>query len=166
MAENRSGATESVERFLESKLESVDEAEELVVQIAERAGFDEDDLHKIAMSVRETMVNAVVHGNRYNAHKKVHVTVSNGPEGRLEIKIADQGEGFEQLEVPDPLAEENLLSTSGRGIFLMRAFMDEFDVVQGRNGGAEIVMSKKLPEPGSASPNGGHGQSNAPRQGA
>jgi serine/threonine-protein kinase RsbW len=144
MAENRSGATESVERFLESKLESVDEAEELVVQIAERAGFDEDDLHKIAMSVRETMVNAVVHGNRYNAHKKVHVTVSNGPEGRLEIKIADQGEGFELLDVPDPLAEENLLRNSGRGIFLMKAFMDEVQVRRAQPEGTEVTLVKYL----------------------
>src|SRR5205814_10563121 len=122
MAENRSGATEFVDRLLESNLDSVDEAEELVIQLAEKAGFDEDDLHKIAMSVRETMVNAVVHGNRYNAHKKVHVTVSNAS-GRLEIKIADQGEGFELSDIPDPLEEENLLRNSGRGIFLMKAFM-------------------------------------------
>src|SRR5690349_833981 len=143
MAENRSGATESVERFLESKLDSVDEAEELVMQIAEKAGFQEDDLHKIAMSVRETMVNAVVHGNRYNAHKKVHVTVSNGP-GRLEIKIADQGEGFELEAVPDPLAENNLLRNSGRGIFLMKAFMDEVEVKRGDLVGTEVALVKYL----------------------
>ena len=94
MAENRSGATGSVDRLLESKLDSVDEAEDLVIQMAEKAGFEEDDVHKIAMSVRETMVNAVVHGNRYNAHKKVHVTVTDEP-GRLEIRIVDQGEGFD-----------------------------------------------------------------------
>ena len=144
MAENRSGATESVERFLESKLDSVDEAEELVLQIAEKAGFEEDDLHKIAMSVRETMVNAVVHGNRYNAHKKVHVTVSNGPGGRLEIKIADQGEGFELKEVPDPLAEENLLRNSGRGIFLIKAFMDEVQVRRAQPEGTEVTLVKYL----------------------
>ena len=144
MAENRSGATESVERSLESKLESVDEAEELVVQIAQTAGFDEDDLHKIAMSVRETMVNAVVHGNRYNAHKRVRVTVSNDPGGRLEIRIADQGEGFELQEVPDPLAEENLLRNSGRGIFLMKAFMDEVQVRRAQPEGTEVTLVKYL----------------------
>jgi serine/threonine-protein kinase RsbW len=101
-------------------------------------------LHKIAMSVRETMVNAVVHGNRYNAHKKVHVTVSNGPEGRLEIKIADQGEGFELLDVPDPLAEENLLRNSGRGIFLMKAFMDEVQVRRAQPEGTEVTLVKYL----------------------
>jgi len=143
MAENRSGATETVDRLLESKLDSVDEAESLVIQMAEKAGFDEDDLHKIAMSVRESMVNAVVHGNRYNAHKKVHVKVSNGP-GRLEIKIADQGEGFELTDIPDPLDEENLLRNSGRGIFLMKAFMDEVQVRRGEPAGTEVTMIKYL----------------------
>ena len=143
MAENRSGATETVERFLESKLDSVDEAEELAVKMAENAGFEEDDLHKIAMSVRETMVNAVVHGNRYNAHKKVHVKVSGGP-GRLEIKIADQGDGFELEALPDPLAENNLLRNSGRGIFLMKAFMDEVEVKRGDPVGTEVTLVKYL----------------------
>jgi serine/threonine-protein kinase RsbW len=143
MAENRSGATESVDRLLESKLDSVDEAENLVMEMAEKAGFEEDDLHKIAMSVRESMVNAVVHGNRYNAHKKVHVTVSNGP-GRLEIKIVDQGEGFELTEVPDPLDEENLLRNSGRGIFLMKAFMDEVQVRRAQPAGTEVILVKYL----------------------
>jgi serine/threonine-protein kinase RsbW len=76
----------------------------------------------------------------------------------------DEGSGFKLADVPDPLAEENLLSTSGRGIFLMRAFMDEFDVVSGKTGGAEIVMSKKLPAPGGSSPNGKDGQKAAPQQ--
>ena len=143
MAENKSGATESVDRLLESKLDSVDEAEELVLQMAEKAGFDEDDLHKIAMSVRESMVNAVVHGNRYNAHKKVHVTVVSAP-GRLEIRIVDQGEGFELTEIPDPLEEENLLRNSGRGIFLMKAFMDEVQVRRAEPAGTEVTLGKYL----------------------
>jgi len=143
MAENRSGATESVERLLDSKLDSVDDAEELAIKMAEKAGFPEDDLHKIAMSVRETMVNAVVHGNRYNARKKVHVTVSNSP-GRLEIKIADQGEGFDLESLPDCLQEENLLRNSGRGIFLMRAFMDEVEVRRGDHEGTEVTLVKYL----------------------
>ena len=143
MTEKRSGATENVDRLLDSKLDSVDEAEELVLQMAEKAGFEEDDLHKIAMSVRETMVNAVVHGNRYNVHKKVHVTVSNS-QGRLEIKIADQGEGFELTEIPDPLDEENLLRNSGRGIFLMKAFMDEVQVRRAEPAGTEVTLVKYL----------------------
>src|SRR5215471_1761955 len=120
MAENRSGARESVDRLLESKLDSVDEAEELVIQMAEKAGFEEDDLHKIAMSVRESMVNAVVHENRYNAHKKVHVTISNGP-GKLETRVAVKGDGFKITKFPVPMVGGDLLRNSGSVISCMRA---------------------------------------------
>ena len=65
------------------------------------------------------------------------------------VHIVDQGKGFELEEIADPLAEENLLRTSGRGIFLMRAFMDDFTVQRGPEGGADLVMTKKLPVPGS-----------------
>ena len=85
---------------------------------------------------------------------------------KLIIHVLDEGAGFTLADVPDPLAEENLLSTSGRGIFLMRAFMDEFEVVTGRTGGAEIVMSKKLPVPGGNSTNGRGGEEAAPKRGA
>jgi two-component sensor histidine kinase len=71
MQENARHTPEAVERFLDSTLESVDSAEELAVGMAQRAGMDEDDLMKIGMAIRESVVNAVVHGNRYNAHKKV-----------------------------------------------------------------------------------------------
>src|SRR5580704_18756574 len=115
MRENAHHVPETVERFLDSTLESVDQAEELAAGAAERAGFDEDDLMKIGMAVRESMVNAVVHGNRYNAHKKVRLLVSHSPE-RFTIRIADEGEGYDPANIPDPLAPENLMRTSGRGI--------------------------------------------------
>jgi serine/threonine-protein kinase RsbW len=80
------------------------------------------------------------------------------------IHVLDEGKGFKLEDVPNPLAEENLLSTSGRGIFLMRSFMDEFDVVSGRTGGAEIIMSKKLPGQNNHTSNNDGGQSAAPHQ--
>jgi serine/threonine-protein kinase RsbW len=136
------GETETVEQFLDSTLDSVDDAESMVLQVAEKAGFDEEDLHKIGMAVRECMVNAVVHGNQYNAHKKVHVSVSKGS-GRLTIAIADQGAGFDLDHLPDPLAEENLLRNSGRGIFLIRAFMDELQIRR-LSPGMEVTLVKYL----------------------
>ena len=144
MAKN-TGQTETVDQVLDSNLESVDSAEALALAVAQRAGFDEEELHKIAMAVREGMVNAVAHGNRYNAHKKVRFSVSKTPE-RFTMTIADQGEGFEESDLPDPLAEENLLRQSGRGIFLMRAFMDEFHVrrLNSMGGGTEITLIKYL----------------------
>ena len=150
---------------LETQVESVNLAEEMCLRVAEAAGFGEDDCYRIGMSVREGVINAFHYGNQERPEKKIHLAVDLTPD-KMIIHVLDEGTGFKLSEVPDPLAEENLLSTSGRGIFLMRAFMDEFDVVPGKNGGAEIVMSKKLPAPGSSSPNGDGGQSAAPHQGA
>jgi serine/threonine-protein kinase RsbW len=99
------------------------------------------------------VINAFHYGNQERPEKKIYLAVDLS-EDMMTIHVVDEGKGFDLRDVPDPLAEENLLSTSGRGIFLMRAFMDEFRVVPGRTGGAEIIMSKKLPGPGKASPNG------------
>lgn len=134
---------ETVERFLDSTLESVDHAEEIAVGLAKRAGFGEDDLTKIGMAVRESMVNAVVHGNRYNANKKVRFSVSKNSES-LTVRIADEGEGFDFENLPDPCAGENLLRSSGRGIFLIRSFMDEFQIRRLAPGGLEVVLVKRM----------------------
>ena len=109
----------------------------------EEIGFDEDDLHKIGMSVRECMVNAVVHGNRYNARKKVHVMIQRTPD-RLAVVIQDEGEGFDMAALPDPLANENLLRHSGRGLLLIQAFMDEFQIRPREPKGTEVKMVKIL----------------------
>ena len=130
-----------VKEQLESTLESVDHAEELVMSIAREMGFDEDSQHEIGISLRECMVNAVVHGNRYNARKKVHFSVSHTPE-RLEIVVGDEGEGFDRAKLPDPLADENLLRQSGRGVLMMQAFMDEFQVGPRNPLGTEVRMVK------------------------
>ena len=133
---------ETVERFLDSTLESVDHAEDIAVGLAKRAGFGEDDLTKIGMAVRESMVNAVVHGNRYNANKKVRFSVSKNFES-LTVRIADEGEGFDFENLPDPCAGENLFRSSGRGIFLIRSFMDEFQIRRLAPGGLEVVLVKR-----------------------
>src|SRR5580698_8977962 len=127
MADQEGLETRTVDQLLDSTLDSVDVAEEAVLKEAQEIGFDEDDLHKIGMSVRECMVNAVVHGNRYNARKKVHVMIERSPE-RLSVVIQDEGEGFDMAALPDPLANENLLRHSGRGLLLIQAFLDEFEI--------------------------------------
>ena len=144
MRENKHHVPETVERFLDSTLESVDSAEELAVGVAQRAGFDEDDLMKIGMAVRESMVNAVVHGNRYNAHKKVRLSGGRRIAERFTVRIADEGEGFDFESLPDPLAPENLMRTSGRGIFLIRSFMDEFEIRRLEPGGTEVTLVKYM----------------------
>ena len=136
--------TQRIEVTLETLLESVDLAESIVMRIAEASGFEEDDVHKIGMAVREGVINAYNYGNQHDRRKKIHMTVELDPD-RMIVRVLDQGKGFELTEVPDPLAEENLLRTSGRGIFLMRAFLDEFAVHQAPSGGAELIMIKRLP---------------------
>jgi serine/threonine-protein kinase RsbW len=132
-----------LDTFLDSTLESVDRAEELVLAAAKQAGIDEDDSQSLGMAIRECAVNAVVHGNRYNLNKKVHMTIARSP-AHLTIRIVDQGEGFELKDLPDPLAEENLLRHSGRGIFIIRAFTDDFSVRRLEPAGTEVTLVKNL----------------------
>ena len=136
-------ANQNIEITLDTQLESVDLAEQVAVRVAAASGFDEDDVHKIGMAVREGVINAYNYGNRQDCRKKIQMTIEIKPE-KIVIHVLDQGEGFELAEVPDPLAEENLLRTSGRGIFLMRAFMDDLAVRHGPHGGAELILTKQL----------------------
>ncbi len=138
------GETQRIEVTLETQLDSVSLAEEICLRIADAAGFDEDDCHKIGMSVREGVINAVRYGNTEQREKKIYLTFMLEPE-KMVIHVLDQGCGFDLADVADPLAEENLLKTSGRGIFLMRSFMDEFAVRHGQQGGAELIMAKRYP---------------------
>jgi serine/threonine-protein kinase RsbW len=132
----------NLEVKLDSTLDSVDVAEEMVRKFASEEGFSEDDVHQIGMAVRESVINAVVHGNCYNVQKKVLVAVEAAG-NRLTIRVQDQGAGFDPDNVPDPLAEENLMSKSGRGLFLMRAFMDDLRMNRLRPEGMEVVLVKR-----------------------
>src|SRR5688500_1580789 len=110
-------------------------------------GLDEDSLHWVGVAIRESVINAIKHGNRHDAAKHVFVefeatTAEAVPE--LSIRVRDQGEGFEPEEVANPLAPENLLKSSGRGIFFMRSFMDDVQLLKVPEGGMEVRMMKKL----------------------
>jgi len=139
--------TRTEEHTFDSTLDSVDAAEAIVLKDARELGFDEDDQHKIGIAVRECMVNAVVHGNRYNSRKKVRLVVTRSP-GELEIQVADEGDHFDISQLPDPLADENLLRHSGRGILLMQAFMDEFQIRPRHPKGTEVRLVKRLAQAG------------------
>lgn len=127
---------------LDSTLETVNSAEEAASQIATEAGFDDEEVMKIAMAVREAAVNAVLHGNAYDPGKKVTVDFERTAR-ELVITIRDQGKGLDMSKVPDPLAPENLLKTSGRGIFLIRSFMDEVEIHPSQTG-TEIKLIKHV----------------------
>src|SRR6202162_780284 len=130
---------------LDSTRETVDSAEQAPSRIASEAGFDDDEVMRISMAVREAAVNAVLHGNAYDPNKKVKLDFENI--GRdLVITIRDQGCGLDMSKIPDPLAPENLLKTSGRGIFLIRSFMDEVQISPSQTG-TEIKLIKHVHGP-------------------
>ena len=123
-------------------MESVSEVEEAADKLAAEAGIEEDERFHIAMAVREAAVNAVLHGNEYDPSKQIQVSLENNGEA-LVFTIADQGKGLDPDTIPDPLAPENLLRGTGRGIFLIRSFMDEVHFRQ-LHPGTELTLVKKL----------------------
>lgn len=127
---------------LESSLDSVNKVEQTAEQMAKKAGIDEEELFKITMAVREAAVNAVLHGNSYDPDKRITASFENTGDSLI-IRIADQGKGLDPATLPDPLAPENLLRGSGRGIFLIRSFMDEVHFKQ-LHPGTELTLIKHL----------------------
>jgi serine/threonine-protein kinase RsbW len=127
---------------LSSTMESVEEVEAAADQMAVEAGLDEDQRFHIAMAVREAAINAVLHGNDYDPARQIEVSLENTGKD-LMITIADQGRGFDPGKVPDPLAKENLLRGTGRGIFLIRSLMDEVHFRQ-LHPGTELTLVKHL----------------------
>jgi len=132
--------TSRVSFTLDSTLDSVNKIEQTAEQYAQRAGFDEDTIPHIAMAVREAAVNAVLHGNAYDVNKHITASFETTSED-LVIRITDQGPGLDPNTLPDPLAPENILRGSGRGIFLIRAFMDEVNFRQ-LHPGTELTLIK------------------------
>ena len=131
-----------IEVSIGSALEYVELVQTVTDCITNVMGFDEDTAHWIGMSVRESVTNAIQHGNKLDLDKKVDIKFKVGPE-ELEISVKDQGPGFQVEQLPSPLEPENLLKPSGRGIFYIRSFMDEVEFKSSPQGGMEIRMVKK-----------------------
>jgi serine/threonine-protein kinase RsbW len=127
---------------LESSLDSVNRVEQAAEEMARTAGLEEEDIYRIAMAVREAAVNAVLHGNAYDPEKSITASFESTADSLI-VKIADQGKGLDPDTLPDPLAPENLLRGSGRGIFLIRSFMDEVHFRQ-LHPGTELTLIKHL----------------------
>ena len=136
MSQNRVSYT------LDSTLDTVNSAEETATRMATEAGFDDEEVMKISMAVREAAVNAVLHGNAYDPNKKVTLAFERTAHD-LVIIIRDQGKGLDASKIPDPLAPENLMKTSGRGIFLIRSFMDVVEIHPSKTG-TELRMIKHV----------------------
>ncbi|HEU4766436.1 MAG TPA: ATP-binding protein [Pyrinomonadaceae bacterium] len=133
---------ETTELSLPSRIETVATAAAAVAEFVNRSGISEEAAFGIDMAVREAVTNAVLHGNRQDESKTVDVTLKSSPDA-VEISVHDQGAGFNPDEVPDPTAAENILKSSGRGIFFMRNFMDEVDWSIRPGGGTTVRMVKR-----------------------
>jgi len=132
---------------LPSSFELLDLVQVLSDRLSSIAGLDEDLTHWVSVAVRESVINAIKHGNREDYDKLVTVEFSLVPAAapsELVVRVQDEGEGFEPEEVADPLAPENILKSSGRGIFFMRSFMDDVVLSRASHGGMEVRMVKKL----------------------
>ncbi len=123
-------------------MDSVAEIEAAAEKLTQAAGMDEDESFRVVMAVREAAVNAVLHGNSYDPNKQVSASFENNGKSLI-ITIADQGEGLDPETIPDPLAPENLLRGTGRGIFLIRSFLDEVHFRQ-LHPGTELTLIKHL----------------------
>jgi serine/threonine-protein kinase RsbW len=147
------GLTQRIEVTLETLLESVDLAEDITLRVAKAVGFDEEQGYRIGMSVREAVINAYTYGNMQDRGRRIFLLFELFP-AEMVIRVRDQGAGFHLEDVPNPLAEENLLKTSGRGLFLIQAFMDELNVTIPQSGGAEVIMTKRYPQASPPAPAG------------
>jgi serine/threonine-protein kinase RsbW len=132
---------------IHSNFEMLDFVQVVSDRMGQLAGLDEDAVHWIGVAVRESVINAIKHGNREDYGKTVTVEFAVAPStdpSELVVRVLDQGEGFDPDEVADPLAPENILKSSGRGIFFMRNFMDDVTLKRAAEGGMEVRMVKKL----------------------
>ncbi len=132
-----------IEMKIGSALEYLDLVQTVTDCIAEFMRFDEDATHWIGMSVRESVTNAIQHGNKLDQSKKVQISFEIAPD-HLKVSVRDEGKGFRIEDLPDPLDPANLLKPSGRGIFYIRSFMDQVEFRPLSHGGMEIEMIKKL----------------------
>lgn len=86
-------------------------------------GFSKDDIFAVHLALEEAFINAVKHGNKMDPAKKVKIEYSVGPD-KVEVSVTDEGDGFDPQTVPDPRSGKNLYKPEGRGLFLIKSYMD------------------------------------------
>ena len=138
---NPKGSTVTID--IASRLEMLETVQTVLGHVTSLVGFDDDSAHYMSVAVRESVVNAMKHGNRGNEKKRVRVSFVIHPRA-LEVSVLDEGPGFDPRRIPDPVADENLLKADGRGIFFMRSFMDEVDYSFPPGGGTLVRLVKRL----------------------
>jgi anti-sigma regulatory factor (Ser/Thr protein kinase) len=128
-------------RSLQSTTPGINRTVKDILKHARVTGCLADHQAELEIALREALANAVFHGNRSDAAKRVLVRAYCDPKKGFVIAVRDEGPGFDPTKVPDPRAEDRLELTHGRGIFLMRELMDH---IEHRKGGREVVLYKKF----------------------
>jgi serine/threonine-protein kinase RsbW len=132
---------------IHSTIEALELVQAVTEHIGRRLGLDEEGLHWTTMAVRESVINAITHGNKSDPTKLVFIDFTASPElepADLIVRVRDQGKGFDPGRLNNPLTPENVLKASGRGIFLIRQFMDDVSMERAREGGMEVRMRKHI----------------------
>lgn len=138
--------TDTIELTIGSKFDFIEIVGSVTKGVTELSGFDDDTSNWIELAIRESVINAIKHGNREAVDQLVDVTYSLDPTA-LTILVRDRGTGFDLAKVPDPLDPENLLNPNGRGIFYMKSFMDEVEFSKHPDGGTIVRMTKRRTDP-------------------
>jgi serine/threonine-protein kinase RsbW len=136
----------TIELIIESRYEFVELVGAAARNVTELVGFDEETASWVELAVRESVINAIKHGNRLVADRPVEVKFSLNADS-ITVWVRDRGDGFDSTHVPDPLDPENLLKSNGRGIFYMRTFMDDVQYSTHPQGGTVVRMTKRRPNP-------------------
>lgn len=137
------GGGEEIRLSLESRLEYVDAVHRLAEEFGRAAGLARHKAFELGLAVREAYANAVTHGNESDPARKVRLGFKVAPAG-VRVWVDDEGRGFDPRLTPDPLSPENLTATQGRGVFLIKAYTDGFEVRRGPGGGSRIWMLKRV----------------------
>jgi serine/threonine-protein kinase RsbW len=131
----------TVKLVLSSEVRLTDVAHAASEAMAGLAGFEEDDALNVGIAVREAVINAIVHGNKLDPARKVEVLLQAGPKA-LKVRVRDHGVGFDSVATPDPTLGDNLMRSSGRGILVMRAFVDRVAFKFREGHGMEVTLEK------------------------
>ena len=137
----------SIRLEFSSAFEMLDFVQVVSDHVGRDVGLDDDAIHWVGVAIRESVINAIKHGNQEEPGKFVTVEFTFTPRDaptEFIVSVRDQGAGFEPEAIADPLAPENMLKSSGRGIFFMRSFMDDVTLAKHPEGGMEVRMVKKL----------------------
>ena len=136
------GAGTSVKLVIPSEIRLIDLVHSASEKMAELAGFDADEALNVGLAVREGTINAIVHGNRQDPSLSCEVTLTANDDG-LEARITAEGDGFDPDAAPDPTQGDALMATTGRGLLLIRAFVDDVEYKPRDTGGMVLILTKQ-----------------------